>query len=321
MDSRRRCLATVELAALLAGLAALWVAAASQDARAHVGDRAYTIHALRDEELPDLHDGSLEDWLAVFPEPTLTGEDLSSTTPLAGSDSGSEIAVSVYLGWSASRNRIYAAIEYISEECGGQDDGERCADSVEFMVDGDHSGGRYYGFAALGDCDLTPGDAAADGQLDPWEADCLKELYHNNRQAQLYRAVAEPAGQVIYVDQSQWVRSPTYTDAGGFLEGGRCRTVVELMVTPYDSLDFRGAGYSLESGLAAGKIIGLQVTVPGLLDARAGCNVVPHNVGGEGMAPYSADKFADFLLVGPRERTAVAVGVWGCIKASFGPPR
>ena len=71
----------------------------------------------------------------------------------------------------------------------------------EIMVDGDHTGGKYYASGAL-------------------EEDEFRLIY--NQQAQRYGAVVESAnGKKIHLAVSsawvQWPNEPPYADAGGFV--------------------------------------------------------------------------------------------------------
>ncbi len=50
----------------------------SKSLYAHVGGKVYFLYELRDDELPDLHDGTLNDWKRLFPMPTLTDADFGS---------------------------------------------------------------------------------------------------------------------------------------------------------------------------------------------------------------------------------------------------
>ena len=89
---------------------------------AHVGDVLYPLYELRDNELPDLHDGSLEDWQALFSEPHLTDADLTSFPEVGdGAAIGApDLAVDIYFGWNKTQNQVYAGFEvrddvYINE--------------------------------------------------------------------------------------------------------------------------------------------------------------------------------------------------------------
>ena len=84
---------------------------------AHVpGARLYYIYEFLDPDLPDLHDGSLEDWERLFFRPTFTTLDFQSLNVGEGAPIGPpDLAVQVYLGWNGSRNRFYAAIERLDD--------------------------------------------------------------------------------------------------------------------------------------------------------------------------------------------------------------
>ena len=64
--------------------------------------------------------------------------------------------------------------------------------------------------------------------------------------------------------------SPPFADAGGYSDGRESpnTSIIELYVTPWDELDWRGPDTGKSSDLAPGEIIGIQITVP---DFDRGC--------------------------------------------------
>ena len=144
-------------------------------ADAHVGSIVTTIFELPTEDLPDIHDGSLDDWEDSMSSIAFTHLDFAPQ--LSVGDDGvdpADLAYRIFLAWHDKGNHLYAAIErvddaYINTYPGGDPGRLFEFDGIELMVDGDHSGGRYARF----------------GVSDEEEKD-LK-----NFQAQQYFAIAE----------------------------------------------------------------------------------------------------------------------------------
>lgn len=264
-------------------------------ATAHVGE--YHIFELRDSELPDLHDGTLADWQTVFSLPTLTEHDFGSlnvgdAAPIGGRD----LSVNVYLAWSASHNRIYAAVErfddvYINVY---QEDSTRVwqNDGFEFMIDGDHSGGAY---------NISDPNCKRVGASD------IRDLGPCNppkQTAQQYLGIAfEPVGGLLQLNYraDEWVTRLPYTDAGGFVQPGSThRSVVEFFVTPFDSLSFDERN-SVPSRLQAGQIVGLQISLPDF-DTGPGAYHGFSTLAGRPNTWRDADQFVDLVLVGVEDR-------------------
>ena len=102
--------------------------------------------------------------------------------------------------------------------------------------------------------------------------------------------------------------------------GPPIRSVIELMVTPYDSLDYRGPSFSVESTLSVGRIIGLDIaisdfdTVPGIYDGF-------HGLAEDPGAWIKADGFREFRLSpSPNAPTTVGSAGWGTVKTQAGIP-
>ena len=294
----------------LLGMIALGVMGTSADA--HEGDQIIPIYAFPSEVLPDLHDGTLADWQAMFPEPTLTEADFQSLSFGDGAAIGApDLAVNVYLGWSPSQNRIYAAFErwddvYINTYTAEDEPRSLCEhDCISLMLDGDHSGGEYV-YQGCQDFSSSP-------------YTCPEIL--GNLQAQQYMAVADAHGgqQLAYGGQgNDWVPRLPFGDVGGFVEAGEPhRSVIELMVTPFDDLRFwEEPSESAESTLSEGQIIGLEISLPDY--DVAGETHGFHNLSGRVNTWRVADFFLDGLLLGAKDRPTVsAVDSWGRIKYSF----
>ena len=141
-------------------------------------ERVFPIFELTDEDvaLMDVTDGSIEDWLEVVGEPSLTALNFEAESRLDPYDP-LDLDFRIWLAWHGATHHLYVAMEraddlYVNEYL--QEDlnmpGEtmlRHDSSMALVVDGDHSGGKYFYFS---------------GQADSEEE---RRLLHN-QQAQLY---------------------------------------------------------------------------------------------------------------------------------------
>jgi hypothetical protein len=310
----KRTLITVLGAALLVS----FVGTAS----AHIGTNVYPVYELPTSDLPDVRDGTLEDWEDVLPGQSL---DHNEFLPLAVADGAdidpSDLAYRVFMAWHSAGNHLYAAIErvddvYVNTYEGGDPINFWQFDSMEFMVDGDHTGGSYNGFSA-----------------EEYTEEERKLL--TNFQAQQYVAIPESPDGITMGYQGNgagWVPFPPFGDAGGFNDGNESpnTAVIELYVTPFDELNWNGPELSRRSTLAAGRIIGFQFSIP---DFDAGCASCDpggyhgfHTLSGQPNTWRLAENFVDGELVGcdtgdcgsaPDEITAVEASSWGRIKAGL----
>ncbi|MEW6754326.1 MAG: hypothetical protein AB1505_25580 [Candidatus Latescibacterota bacterium] len=199
----------------------------------------------------------------------------------------------VWLGWSASEQRSYAAVERVDNVYANTyEDGNPALmwlhDDAGSMVDGDHSGGDYNGFGV---------DVYGSGEY-------TKLL--TERQAQQYVLIPESPDSVLIgsnTSASGWVTGPPWADAGGRAVGRDPTTsVIELAVTGWDSLVWRGPELSRRSHLVEGSVIGFQFSVtdwdytaPELRDRYHGF----HTLSGLANTWRMADNFVDGYLAGP----------------------
>lgn len=296
-------------------LAVGFVVALAGVATAHIGTTVFPMYELPTSDLPDIRDGSLQDWEDVLPGASL---DQNSFAPLNVADGAginpADLAYRVFFAWHSAGQHLFTAIErvddvYVNTYEGGDLINLWRFDSVEFMVDGDHTGGAYNGFSA-----------------DEYNAEELKLL--SNYQGQQYVAIAvAPDGiNVGYQGNGQgWVPRPPWADAGGFAIGEAPSTsVIEMYVTPWDECDWRGPEYSKRSTMAAGKIIGFQLSVPDF-DTEAGAYHGFHTLSGQANTWRLAENFVDGQLIScdtgdcgsAPDPTAVQEDSWGRIKATF----
>lgn len=318
----KNALLALEVAGLLLGIAS--------PVQAHVGDRVIPIFELTDEDLEwiDLHDGSVEDWQEVIGEPTLTVLDFVTLKHWARYDPA-DLDYRIWMGWHDATERIYVAMERVDDEYVGYAGGHTppgrdpwygyFSDSgLQFLVDGDHSGGI-----------VTRWDLGPDSDLE-------LRMSENNREAQYFMAASEPYRnfegvnimQNFFLYKDDWFRVPPLAEAGGGSFGENPTVVVtEFYVTPFDLLVWDDSESSRVSDLKAGQIIGFAMIMTDydkgygdsdLLDYQS-VHIFPvDEMGPDGL---QADDFVDAVLVDALgqapEDTAVEDVTWARIKASF----
>ncbi len=281
-------------------------------AHAHIGDQIYPFYELLDEDLDriDLTDGSVEDWYEVIGEPSLTASDFLWQF---GRYDLSDVDFRIWLAWNQGSGTLWIAMERFDDLYINNYDGaglhamHRWDSSLEFMVDGDHTGG-VYGFLLGINCE-----------------ECTdEEVLWNNRQAQRWIAIAEaPGGGDIldYDGASDWVIREPYAVAGGGVIGeSPATTVTEFKVTPFDDLIYDDEEASEVSQLFPGKVIGFTISTKDNDAIRAweGPVSVQMSLGGKLRDTVDADRFVDGLLVGAGlEGSAVEPSSWGRIKAAL----
>ena len=293
------------------------IAGSSLCASAHLGSQLYPLYEILEGEV-NLHDGSLSDWEAALGSPTLVDSDFVSL-PVVGENAEigpPDLSVRIYLGWSRTRNTILAGVEsldddYVNTHAGGDLKGLFRHDGMTVMIDGDHSGGAYDHWV-LGECS---------GQNWP---PCDSLLI--NLQAQSYTAIASsPDGRLLGYPGigNGWITLPPYGDAGGIVEPDPPhKSVIEIMVTPFDTLVADDPLRSQRTDLRPGKIIGVDVDINDLdeLGCADGykCYTGFYNLSGSRQSWERAEFLVDFVLMDAGERpTAVGNMSWARIKASF----
>ena len=257
-------------------------------AGAHLGETIFPIYEIPTRDLPDLLDNSLEDWEAALPNLSLSTQDLVSTLGLTP-DPGN-LAVGVYLAWHNASQRIYIAIERIDDVF------EPDLDNTAFLVDGDHSGGRFQNFTAGSEVER-------------------RRLQFAQVQMYFVRA-GRPFGSMGQL----WLNYPPNLSGGGFMDGPNY-SAVEFAITPWDDVDPSGPELSTRSKLEPGRIIGFQIM---LLDSDAPGQISGSFTLSPGTDFDTADLFVDGLLLSCEvadcshaTETAVRADSWGRIKAGF----
>ena len=313
---RTRTVSLLPLAALL-GLAS--------GAHAHLGDEIYPFYELLDEDLNriDLTDGSVEDWIEVVGEPSLTASDFYWGYWDEVAYDPSNVDFRIWLAWHEDSSTLWIAMERFDDLYLNFYDGEGpyrpwemqlWDSSIRVGVDGDHTGGTYSFLLGRNCHDCTP-----------------DQVLEDNRQAQRWVAIAEtPDGEHLeHYGRSEWVVGEPYAAAGGGVIGhSPAMTVTEVMVTPFDDLIYDDEAASVASRLYPGKTIGFSITTRDYDDTEwkdgHGPVSIPLLLTGTTQSLRHADFFVDGLLLGAGEdpslyddRSAVEPSSWGRIKASF----
>ena len=283
-------------------------------AHAHIGEEVYPFYELLDEDLDrvDLTDGSVEDWLEVIGEPSLTASDFFW---LFGAYDLSDVDFRIWLAWNESSGTLWVAMERFDDLYLNSYDGAGLHEmvgwdsSIAFMVDGDHTAGIYGELLGI-NCEQCTAE----------------QVLWNHRQAQRWMAIAEaPGGGDIldYDGASDWVIREPYAAAGGGVIGeSPATTVTEFMLTPFDDLIYNDEEGSKASELYPGKVFGFSISMrdydgTGALD-------VAISLSGKWQEMINADLFSDGLLIGAGEDpssydddSAVEPSSWGRIKAAL----
>ena len=306
----RPCL--VSLAALVPLLALASIT------HAHVGDEIYPFFELLDEDLDriDLTDGSVDDWLEVIGEPSLTASDfLWLNNPY----DPSELDFRIWLAWHQGSSTLWIAMERFDDLYFNLYDADKPWEmqlwdsSLRFKVDGDHTGGEYSYFLGWNCAGCSP-----------------EQVLESHRQAQEWMAIADtPDGEhLFHIGASEWVTREPYAAAGGGVIGQSPATsVTELKVTAFDDLIYNDEDASEASQLQAGKTIGFSISTIDNDDTRYDDGYgrkIAISLSASSKAAINADLLVDGLLIGAGEdpslyddRSAVEPSSWARIKASF----
>ena len=245
-------------------------------------------------------DGSIDEWVDLLGEPTLTPLDFQ-VYPDGASYDPADMNYRVWLAWHGGTHRIYVAVErsddiYLNEYEYDGSFRHMCLmnnhDSfVGFRVDGDASGGTYV--------------FSSDDIEDPEERRLLTYQH-----AQSYRALGEILGGGPHVclhdysgyNAEDWFQQPPYVEGGGASFGAQpTLSVTEFYVTPFDRLIWNSPEESVVSTLSRGTLIGFVLSIADIDEE-----------GGRGSRPFLAgqDFFVRFM---ERRwlRPGAAGGPWG----------
>ena len=291
---------------------------------AHMGDRVYPIFELTDEDvaLIDVVDGSIDDWLEVVGEPSLTSLDFYGIT--FESEGVTSFVVEphdldfrIWLAWHDATDRVYVAMEraddeYVNEYGGDDHMGRNFMffwdGSIALAIDGDHSGGGDY----------TPSASGKEEQ---------RRLWHQH--AQGYEGLNEvPAGRhsvgvfggPMMYDEYPFYLLPPYAEGGGARFGEQpTLTVTEFYVTLFDLLVWDSPKESQVSDLFPGKIVGMDILVVDKDSSGESWLSLPEETPD---ITDTASEFQDAVLLGlgggiPPDESVVESITWGRIKATF----
>ena len=268
-----------------------------------------------DENVPTI-DGNLDDWAPVPAAYRVTTEMLYEQLAgmgLAGTGVDlADMTILLIVGWNESANKVYFGAKtyddlHMALRPTGASNLMWRNDCLEVMIDLDHSGGFYKGFA-----DLT-------------EEETKRE---NGRQAQKYN-YAYPCADGIHSfggHAATWDVEPPYEEAAFHFEGtelGPGTTTYEIARIPWQDLHWMGPDQSLVGDLTEGEIMGLQFAFGDFDDPEDPTQYHAYwTVSGQDETFKRAERFSDFLLSpidASIDWTAMAVepNTWGRIKASF----
>ncbi len=303
-------------AALLALILA-FVLAVPEPTPAHIEfpGAPFPFYELTEAELAliDVRDGSIEAWESLF-EPSLLAEHFY-WDPNVGEGAQydpEDLDFRIWLGWTRAElgNHIYVAVEriddvYINEYEGGGIGQMWQHDSIEFRIDGDHSGGQY-------------------GVWNIDQYDTEEELrLIDNATAQTYLAIAESPDGIHFGYAGAgdgWVNRPPYGDAGGAAWGRDPNTsVIEMYLTPFDNCIWNDPEGSVVSTLEPGRIIHFAMNVPDF-DTEPRAYRAFASMRGSCIISRYAWCFIDGILLAAdpdSSPTAVQTTTWADIKASF----
>lgn len=275
-------------------------------------DRVYQIPELTDKmrQKIDLTDGSIEEWVEILGEPSLTPLDFQFAEWASEYDPSS-LDFRIWVAWHDSDDHLFLAMElvddFVNERTYDRSDrgGLRGSDlSVAIGVDGDRSGGTLL-------VDNASGLAYPMEQAQWYEA--FPGTYTNDNNL-LLRLVS---------NHTDWVHKPPYADGGGaVIDSEPSFGVVEVYVTPFDRLIWDDQAQSIVSNLFSGKTIGFSIQIvdvddtnefessPGLFGIEDGWEQGGFN---------DSDLWAPGILIeaGGTEDSAVTGVSWARIKASL----
>ena len=299
----------------------LAVALIARTSEGHVGPRVIPVYEIPTSDIPDLHDGTLEDWDDIVPGPSLTHKDFGTGWANEYIVDAGDLAFRIFLAWHLGTQRLYGAIEMVDDVYFNRGTFVNYdyswlyhSDCWELLVDGDHSGGAFF-----------PPSFRSSQDLYSLHPDLMMV------EAQRYTAVAEPIGSelnsqrlgLFYYQMDAWFLHPPYADAGGHVTDEQpVVSVSEISVTLWDKLDVRSAEKSVATTLSPDQIVGFDVFV---FDWDGGKEGEGFLIFGDGNVA-NANGFKDGILMpcfrddcsrGEATPSAIETDSWGRIKASL----
>ena len=255
-----------------------------------------------DNKLPVV-DGNLIEWDVIPQGYWMTHEQLTETVIGVGTAwDATDLAVRVIVGWNPTANRFYALEDRFDDAILVHTHWE----PMEFIVDADHSAGIF-------------------GVWPDVEDQEQKDRLHGAH-AQDYGFNQGGNGLNAW-HKAQWHTQQPY---GAFAssqtapEGGEGFFRAEYIVTPWDDLDWNGAGTSTIHQLTEGEIAGFHFTIIDDDDVDAAGYEGYWTLSGATDSYFQGDLLSDFLLAPidsdipwGDQATAVEQTSWARIKSTF----
>lgn len=217
------------------------------------------LYEFRQDEVPVI-DGSLDDWVSLLAEPTVTTSDFANFRSNETAVASDDLRMQAYMGWVADGRVLVGARridDVYRDDFEGGEPNLLGLDNILFGVDADASGGRIHGSDGFIDCEGPLEDVV---RREDWE--CVSRLYYSHRQGQRFD-IAVAAGNVVstWLDFRDWATKRPFIEVAGTIRkvGPVTEVITEFQTIVFDTLDFRGPDESNRSTLVPGKIIALDL--------------------------------------------------------------
>ncbi len=221
-------------------------------------------------------DGDLSEWANVPDLLWVTHADLIETVRGLGDPDSSNLAERIIVGWSPVTNLIYT-MEDRYDDVSLYFTSETIYEMLEWVIDADHSGGRYQ---VMQDLDLDPDR-------------------NNSSQAQNYHYFLKRKDPIWFWGAASWPGLPPYAHISWTFEGemgGPGTLNVETYFMGFDDIDFRSVDDSIIHTYEEGAIIGVGFAVIDTDKSEVdGYNGFWTNSGATRLDRH-ADNFVDYLL-------------------------
>jgi hypothetical protein len=265
------------------------------------------------EDVPTI-DGDLSDWGVVPDAYRVVTEDMYEQ--LAGMGKAgtgvdlSDMTILLMTGWNEGTNMLYSGAQtfdnvHMCLRPTGDPSLMWRQDDLEIMIDIDHSGGLYGGFADLTEEENKRQTGAQATQF------CMAYPNADGINIHCYMAAT-------------WALDAPYWYYGFNYEGedlGEGTTTYENAFTPWVDLNWMGPDQGIIGDLEEGQIIGLQYSFGDFDDPETPNQYHAFwTVSGQDETFKRAERFADFMMA-PLEKDCTGVAVeastWGRIKANL----
>lgn len=265
------------------------------------------VWAWPESALPVL-DGDLGEWDILPPEFFITEADVVQSDERPWNYVGDLDPSSLSFRWALAYNDETDRIYYVFEK---YDDIHRGSESIEGVIDADHSGGTFWSIEGMTD-EEAQRQKGRHAQTHHWQFD---EGFSEN-------------WSWFWMTQGDWYRDPEWSQQAHRVEGTpgnnqEARTYAEWWQIYWDDYNWTSAEESIIHDFQADQIIGVSVQVhDGDAEFTDDCNCWGRWTIGPNVESFGdADFLADFLLLPIDETvdfddTAVEEDSWGRIKAS-----